>query len=118
MWQSSAITLGRETLGRIGRAADHEWLVTNGIGGFASSTLSFMNTRRYHGLLFAALRPPVDRVATVSKLDVTALYGGADIPLSTNEYADGTLAPQGICQLESFRLEGLIPVWTWLVQDA
>jgi predicted glycogen debranching enzyme len=113
----TAIKLGREMLGRIGHAADHEWLVTNGIGGFASSTLSFMNTRRYHGLLFAALRPPVDRVATVSKLDVTALYGAAEIPLSTNEYADGTLAPQGICRLESFQLEGLMPVWTWLVQD-
>jgi predicted glycogen debranching enzyme len=113
-----AITLGRETLGRIARVADHEWLVTNGIGGFASSTLSFMNTRRYHGLLFAALRPPVDRAAMVSKLDVTALYADAEIPLSTNEYADGTLAPQGICHLESFRLEGLIPVWTWLIGDA
>jgi predicted glycogen debranching enzyme len=114
----NALTLGRETVGRVGHAADHEWLVTNGIGGFASSTLSLMNTRRYHGLLFAALRPPVNRVATVSKLDVTALYGGAEIPLFTNEYADGTLAPQGICHLESFRLEGLVPVWTWLAGDA
>ncbi len=112
------ITLGRETIGRIDHVADHEWLVTNGIGGFASSTLGFLNTRRYHGLLFAALRPPVDRVAMVSKLDVTALYGDTEIALSTNEYGDGTVAPQGIRHLESFRLEGLIPVWTWLVQDA
>ena len=109
---------GRETVGRIGRAADHEWLVTNGIGGFASSTLSLMNTRRYHGLLFAALRPPVERVAMVSKLEMTALYGDAEIPLATNEYADGTFAPQGFRHLESFRLEGLIPVWTWLLGDA
>lgn len=111
------LTLGRDSVGRIGRAADHEWLVTNGIGGFASSTLSLMNTRRYHGLLFAALRPPVDRVALVSKLDVTAVYGEVHIPLSTNEFADGTLAPQGFCHLESFRLEGLIPVWTWTLGD-
>lgn len=114
---SVPLNVGRDAVGRLARAADQEWLVTNGIGGFASSTLSLMNTRRYHGLLFAALRPPVDRVAMVSKLDVTALYGGAHFPLSTNEFADGTLAPQGFCYLESFRLEGLIPVWTWLLGE-
>ena len=113
----NVLNVGRDALGRIARAADHEWLVTNGIGGFASSTLSLMNTRRYHGLLFAALRPPLDRVAMVSKLDVTALYGDTHFPLSTNEFADGTLAPQGFCHLESFRLEGLIPVWTSLLGD-
>ncbi|HMA00590.1 MAG TPA: amylo-alpha-1,6-glucosidase, partial [Steroidobacteraceae bacterium] len=114
----NVLNVGRNAVGRIARAAEHEWLVTNGIGGFASSTLSLMNTRRYHGLLFAALRPPVTRVAMVSKLDVTALYGDAHFTLSTNEFADGTLAPQGFCHLESFRIEGLIPVWTWLLGDA
>jgi predicted glycogen debranching enzyme len=112
------MNIGRETLGRVARIADHEWLVTNGIGGFACSTLGLMNTRRYHGLLFAALRPPVERVAMVSKLDVTAAYGGAQAPLSTNEYADGTIAPRGVCRLESFRLDGLNPVWSWLIDDA
>src|SRR5579859_1156446 len=114
----NVLNVGRNAVGRIARAAEREWLVTNGIGGFASSTLSLMNTRRYHGLLFAALRPPVTRVAMVSKLDVTALYGDAHFTLSTNEFADGTLAPQGFCHLESFRIEGLIPVWTWLLGDA
>jgi predicted glycogen debranching enzyme len=113
----NVLEVGRDAVGRRARVADQEWLVTNGIGGFASSTLSLMNTRRYHGLLFAALRPPVDRVAMVSKLDVTVVYGDAHFPLSTNEFADGTLAPQGFCHLESFRLEGLIPVWTWLLGD-
>jgi predicted glycogen debranching enzyme len=114
----SAITLGRNILGRIARVAEHEWLVTNGIGGFASSTVSLMNTRRYHGLLLAALRPPVERVALVSKLDVMAIYGGKHMPLATNEFADGTISPNGFRHLESFRLEGLIPVWTWLIGDA
>src|ERR1019366_7452246 len=114
----SALTLGRDILGRIARVAEHEWLVTNGIGGFASSTVSLMNTRRYHGLLFASLRPPVERMAMVSKVDVTAIYGGTHVPLATNEFADGTISPQGFCHLESFRLEGLIPVWTWLIGDA
>ena len=110
--------LGRDVLSSFAETSKREWLVTNGIGGFAAGTLCLLNTRRYHGLLFAALRPPVDRVALVAKLDVTANYGGARVPLATNEFADGTIAPRGFCQLESFRLEGLIPVWTWLVADA
>ena len=113
----NTLTLGRDALhGTSG--SEREWLVTNGIGGFASSSLSLMNTRRYHGLLFASLRPPVERVALVSKLDATAVYGNTVIPLAANEFADGTIAPRGFCHLESFRLQGLIPVWTWAVGDA
>jgi predicted glycogen debranching enzyme len=112
------IELGRDVLSSFAETSKREWLVTNGIGGFAAGTLCLLNTRRYHGLLFAALRPPVDRVALVAKLDVTAGYGGARVPLATNEFADGTIAPRGFCQLESFRLEGLIPLWTWLIADA
>jgi len=112
------IELGRDALGRFADVIRREWLVTNGLGGFAAGTVGLTNTRRYHGLLFAALRPPVERVAMVAKLDVSVRYGGAPVPLATNEYADGTVAPQGYCQLESFRLEGLIPVWTWLIADA
>ena len=114
----NVLTLARDALRGMAGSVEREWLATNGIGGFASSSVSLMNTRRYHGLLFAALRPPVERVAMISKLDVTALYGDAQIPLATNEFADGTIAPQGFCNLESFRLEGLIPVWTWLMGDA
>jgi predicted glycogen debranching enzyme len=112
------VELGRDVLSSFAETSKREWLVTNGIGGFAAGTLCLLNTRRYHGLLFAALRPPVDRVALVAKLDITAAYGGARVPLATNEFADGTIAPRGFCQLESFRLEGLIPLWTWLIADA
>ena len=97
---------------------EREWLVTNGIGGFASGTVGGLNTRRYHGLLIASLRPPVERVAMVAKLDAVARYAGADVELATNEYSDGTLHPQGFRHLLSFRLEGQIPVWTWLIRDA
>ena len=114
----AALELGRDALGSFEATTKREWLVTNGIGGFAAGTLSLANTRRYHGLLFAALRPPVERVALVSKLDITALYGDARVPLATNEFADGTIDPRGYRQLESFRLEGLIPVWVWLIADA
>ena len=50
---------------------DHEWLVTNGLGGFACGTIALANTRRYHGLLIAALSPPVQRVVMVAKADAT-----------------------------------------------
>ena len=113
----NTLTLGRDALHGIS-GTEREWLVTNGIGGFASSSVSLMNTRRYHGLLFASLRPPVERVALVSKLDATALYGNTVIPLAANEFADGTIVPRGFCHLESFRLQGLIPVWTWAIGDA
>jgi predicted glycogen debranching enzyme len=115
---SSDMALERDALGSFDATSRREWLVTNGIGGFAAGTLGLVNTRRYHALLIAALRPPVDRVALVAKLDVTAIYGGRPVPLGTNEFADGTIAPRGFCRLESFRLEGLIPVWTWLIADA
>ena len=116
--QPSPIELGRDALGSFDDSVRREWLVTNGIGGFAAATIGLAATRRYHGLLFAAMRPPVERVALVQKLDVAAVYGGEPVPLATNEFADGTVAPQGFRFLESFRLEGLIPVWTWLVDDS
>ncbi len=113
-----SIELGRDALGSFDQTSEREWLCTNGLGGFAAGTVSLLNTRRYHGLLFAALRPPVDRVALVAKLDVTVGYGDNSWQLATNEYADGTISPTGYRHLESFRLEGLIPVWTWLLGDA
>jgi predicted glycogen debranching enzyme len=99
-------------------ALAREWLVTNGLGGFASGTVAQANTRRYHGLLVAALRPPVDRVVMVSKLDAAATYRGQRFELATNEYADATLAPRGFERLSEFRLEGTIPVWTFALADA
>ena len=111
------IELERDALGSFEQTTQREWLCTNGIGGFAAGTVSLLNTRRYHGLLIAALRPPVERVALVTKLDVTARCGEVSWPLATNEFADGTIAPQGYRHLEAFRLEGLIPVWTWLLGD-
>ena len=74
---------------------DREWLVTNGLGGYASGTLAGVNTRRYHGLLVAALRPPLERTLMVAKLDVAVFYGAKRFDLATNEFADGTIAPHG-----------------------
>ncbi|HVA23393.1 MAG TPA: amylo-alpha-1,6-glucosidase [Chloroflexota bacterium] len=82
-----------------------EWLCTNGLGGFASSTLAGCNTRRYHGLLVAALEPPVGRTLLLSKLDETLLIGGDRLELATNEWHDGALAPQGARLLASAAMD-------------
>ncbi|MER3513334.1 MAG: glycogen debranching protein, partial [Chloroflexota bacterium] len=86
------------------------WLVTNGLGGYAAGTVAGANTRRYHGWLVAALNPPVGRVVLVAKCNEVAYLDGETYPLTTNEYADGTVHPHGYYHLESFRLEGTIPV--------
>ena len=63
-----------------------EWLETNGIGGFSSSTISGLNTRRYHGLLTAATKPPVGRFVLLSKLEETLVIDGRRYELSANQY--------------------------------
>jgi len=63
-----------------------EWLETNGLGGFASSTIIGLNTRRYHALLTAATKPPVGRVVLLSKLEETLVINGDRFDLSANQY--------------------------------
>ncbi len=108
---------GRDVCGDLVNTERREWLVTNGLGGFASGTIAGILTRRYHGLLFAPLQPPVERMLLVSKLDETAVYGGHIYPLHINRWAGGMLKPDGYQQLERFRLEGTIPVWTYAIAD-
>ncbi|PKM37925.1 MAG: glycogen debranching protein [Gammaproteobacteria bacterium HGW-Gammaproteobacteria-10] len=100
------------------QAVEYEWLITNGIGGFASGTVCEANTRRYHGLLVAAFAPPAVRILLVAKLEITIRYRGREYPLFCNEFADGTVAPKGYVQLESFHLDNGLPVWRYAVADA
>jgi predicted glycogen debranching enzyme len=113
----SPIQFGREICGSVSNASEREWLVTNGIGGFASGTISGLLTRRYHGLLIAALKPPLGRTLLVTKLEDTARYADHSYPLSTNRWTDGTLDPQGYRHIELFRLDGTTPVWTFAFAD-
>ncbi|HEX3376861.1 MAG TPA: amylo-alpha-1,6-glucosidase, partial [Candidatus Acidoferrales bacterium] len=99
-------------------AESREWLVTNGIGGYAFGTMAGLQTRSYHGLLIAALHPPLGRTLLVAKLDETARYASRDFALSTNRWADGTVDPQGFRNTEHFHLEGTTPVWTFALADA
>lgn len=82
-------------------ALSREWLETNGIGGFACGTLTGANTRRYHGLLTAALNPPGGRMVLLAKLEETLVVGDRRFDLCTNEYA-GAIHPRGFEYLASF----------------
>ena len=112
------IELGREICGDLGIAEQREWLVTNGIGGYASSTVSGNLTRRYHGLLVAALNPPVGRMQLVTNLQEIARYDGGEYSMDTNRWTSGGVEPKGYLNIESFRLEGTIPVWRFAFADA
>ncbi|MCW4009018.1 MAG: glycogen debranching enzyme N-terminal domain-containing protein [Candidatus Bathyarchaeota archaeon] len=82
-------------------AAQKEWLITNGLGGYASSTILGVNTRKYHGLLVAALSPPGDRTVCLSKLDEELNIDGKVYLLGTNEFKDAVF-PRGYIHLEGF----------------
>jgi len=112
------IELPRDCVVEANPALRREWLVTNGLGGYAAGTLAQANTRRYHGLLVAALHPPLERTVLVAKADATVTYRDTRYELGCNEFSDGTLGPRGFERLGSFRLEGQDPVWTFSIDDA
>src|SRR6266849_3845770 len=85
------IDFGPEIGGDLPNALRREWLVTNGLGGYASGTIAGVITRRYHGLLVATLAPPVERTVLVGGTTDWAAYAGERYALSTHEYADGTV---------------------------
>jgi predicted glycogen debranching enzyme len=95
-------------------AQKREWLETNGLGGFASSTIVGLNTRRYHGLLTAATKPPVGRMVLLSKLEEALLIDGRRYDVSTNQYP-GTVHPQGFQLQTGFRLDPF-PTFSYLVE--
>ena len=115
---AATVEFGREICGVLESAEQREWLVTNGIGGYASGTVSGNLTRRYHGLLVAALQPPVGRMQLVAKVDEVVRHDGTEFALSTNRWASGAVEPRGFDNLESFRLEGGVPVFRFALAEA
>jgi predicted glycogen debranching enzyme len=98
------IRFDRSVCSRLDLALTREWLETNGLGGFASSTLIGLNTRRYHGLLTASTTPPTGRVLLLSKLEETVVIDGERHELASNQYP-GAIHPQGYQYLKEFRLD-------------
>jgi predicted glycogen debranching enzyme len=112
------ISFGPEISHDLAAAEKREWLVTNGIGGFASGTVAGSATRRYHGLLIAALNPPAGRTFLAGGLDENVSIDDARYPLATHRWASGAIAPTGHLSIQNFRLDGVVPVWTYQVGAA
>jgi len=105
------ISFDRSICGDYDAASSREWLETNGIGGFASSTISGSHTRRYHGLLTAATRPPLGRITTVSKFLESLIIGDDTFQLSTSRFS-GKVDSQACQYISRFRLDPF-PVWNF-----
>ena len=112
---SDFIDFGRDLCCRQSENTRREWLVTNGLGGYASGTVGGILSRRYHGMLVAATRPPTERRLLLAKLDEVLETGEQSVALSANLWQGGVLEPDGFVHLERFRLVGSIPTWTYAV---
>lgn len=108
------IRIQEDVLGNLDQALRREWLETNGLGGFASSTLVGINTRRYHGLLVAATKPPVGRYVLLSKFEETLIIDGQRFDFSCNRYP-GVVHPQGFQYLKQCRLNPF-PEFTYEIE--
>ncbi len=113
----SALRFGRDRLASPATAGALEWLVTNGIGGYACGTLGGMLARRYHGLLIAALKPPAGRTLMLAKLAETLEVDGVPHDLDVNRWAGAVVQAPALAHLESFTLEESVPAWTYAIGD-
>lgn len=110
-----SISLAQEMLSRFEDAIQKEWIITNGLGGYASSTVLGMNTRKYHGLLVAAFHPPGNRRVCLAKLDEEIGIGNNIYPLGANEFQRG-IFPRGFMFLKEFSISPF-PKYAYTVQD-
>jgi len=111
------VRYGRDDCGDLGRAESLEWLVANGIGGYASGTVAGLRTRRYHGLLVAALDPPTARTVMVTDVHEQVQIAGGAHALTTARWRDQTVSPRGFERIEAFWLEGRTPVWRFAIGE-
>jgi predicted glycogen debranching enzyme len=112
------LQIGPDVCKDVQAGLNREWLVTNGLGGYASGSIVGATTRCYHGLLVAALRPPVERTVLVTKIDEeVTLPDGRLLKLGVNEYQPGVIDPHGYMYLETVSLEGDIPCFTYQLTE-
>src|SRR5437763_12581850 len=106
---------GRQVCGDLEAASAREWLVADGLGGFAMGTVSGLRTRRYHGLLVVATPPPGGRMLGLAALDPVLVFGDRRERLAVHEWADGSIDPQGHLRLASFELIDGVSRWRWQI---
>jgi predicted glycogen debranching enzyme len=110
-----SIVLSSATLSQFNDAIQKEWIIANGLGGYASSTVLGINTRKYHGLLVAAWHPPGDRRICLAKLDEEILVGNNTFSLGANEFQNGIYS-KGHAFLKEFSISPF-PKYVYAVQD-
>ncbi|HEY6359361.1 MAG TPA: glycogen debranching enzyme N-terminal domain-containing protein, partial [Vicinamibacterales bacterium] len=96
---------------------EREWLEADGLGGFASGTVSGVRTRRYHALLLTATTPPTGRMVLVNGIEAWVDIDGVGVSLSTQRYAPDVLQPDGYTRLETFTIDPW-PTWRWRVTES
>jgi predicted glycogen debranching enzyme len=111
------IEFGPAGCGSLDEASKREWLVTDGVGGFAMGTVATLRTRRYHGLLVVAVNGPADRMLGLVALDPVLVVGDARCRLATHEWAGGIVDPSGHELLATFELDRGLPRWRWQFGD-
>ena len=109
------IRFGREICGNLAQAESREWWLSNGLGGYAAGTIAGSLTRRYHGLLITPLDGTLDRQLMFARAEPTLEIDGQIYPLSCNHWQSGAIVPRGYVHIESFRLNGQLPVWIYAV---
>lgn len=109
------LTKDKSTFQQYETASGLEWLDTNGLGGWSGASITGANTRRYHGLLVAAVKPPADRMVLLSKLDEILVINEKRIELGTNHYAEDVISPNGFNYIHSFSKD-LFAEWIYEVE--
>src|SRR5437870_4027065 len=100
----------------ISKMKNDEWLEADGLGGFASGTVSGIRTRRYHALLLAATKPPSERVVLVNGFDAWVETEGGTFSLSSQLYNPDVMYPDGARRIEEFKADPW-PQWTYSLED-
>ena len=112
------IAFGRQVCGSLDEASRREWLVTDGLGGYAMGTVAGLRTRRYHGLLMVPTAPAGSaRMLGLAALDTVVVVDGERIHLATHEWSDGTIAPRGHERIATFDLDDGVPRWRYDLGD-
>ena len=110
-----SVSFNQKILSNFAEVIEKEWIVTNGLGGYSSSTALGINTRKYHGLLVAAFHPPGDRRVCLVKLDDEMIVGSNTYPFGANEFQNGVF-PKGHMFLKEFSISPF-PRHVYVIQD-
>ncbi|MCU1345970.1 MAG: amylo-alpha,6-glucosidase, partial [Acidimicrobiia bacterium] len=111
------LRFGRQLCASLDDASAREWLLTDGLGGYASGTVAGLRTRRYHGLLVVARQDLDDRRLALVSLDPVLVLSDRRVRLATHEWSSGAVDPDGYLLLASFALIDGVPRWRWQVGD-